>query len=513
MTASAFGAPIRCRRNAHTAESTQAARGASIPFPQDDPVQNRLQSFIHGAFRQDGGEIVTWRAPATLEPAAEMHDSPDRLVDAAVVDARNAYRAARAATTAQRAKWLLDAASAIDADAPRMTELIIEDIGKPRRLAAGEVRRAAQFIRACAAEIAALRGEALPLDAVEAGTGRLGIVRRVPYGVVGAITPFNAPINLLVQKAAPALVAGNAVVVKPHPAGTRVALAVAAAFCRSGLPPGLFNVVTGDRAPALALAAHRDVDAVTFTGGCAAGDALVRAAGAKKFVAELGSNSANIVMADADIGDAAKRIAAAAFEASGQQCVSAQRVLVAAAVHDAFVDAFRTAAKALRVGDPADAATDVGPMISMAAAERVVTMFEDALARGGRSILDIRRERCLVSPGIVSDVPRDALLWNDEAFGPVAVVQRVDGIDEALRLANDSPFGLQGAVFTRDLATALRFADEFDVGSLWVNEASRFRLDGYPFGGVKRSGFGREGVRYAIEELSQQKFIGIRPVS
>jgi acyl-CoA reductase-like NAD-dependent aldehyde dehydrogenase len=475
-------------------------------------VHSRLHSFVHGAYRQDGGDVITLHSPVDLEITAEMHDSPDAFVDAAVRDASAAYRQSRRVSVAQRAKWLMDAAAVLEADAASLAELIIRDVGKPRRLANVEVKRASQFLRACAGEIKTLNGEVLPLDAVEAGAGRLGFTRRVPYGVVGAVTPFNAPINLLVQKVAPALIAGNAVVVKPHPAGTRVALATALLFTKAGLPDGLFNVITGDRAPATALAAHRLVDAVTFTGGCAAADALVRAAGAKKFVAELGANSANVVMADAAIDDAAKRIASAAFEASGQQCVSAQRVIVASEVCDAFIAAFRDAAKALKVGDPADPATDVGPMVSMAAAERVMAMIEDALARGGRSILDARRERCLVSPGIVANVPFDALLWREEAFGPVVVVERFDGIDEALRLANDSPFGLQGAVFTRDLGTALRFADDFEVGSLWVNEASRFRLDNYPFGGVKRSGFGREGVRYAIEELSQVKFIGMRPI-
>ena len=476
-------------------------------------MQGRLQSFIHGAFRQDGGAIVALRSPVDLEITAEMHDSPEAFVDTGVRDAHDAYRESRRVSVAQRSKWLLDAASMLEADAERLAALIIRDIGKPRRLANVEVARAVQFVRACAAEIKTLTGEVIPLDAVEAGAGRLGFTRRVPYGVVGAITPFNAPLNLLIQKVAPALIAGNAVVVKPHPAGTRVALATAILFAKAGLPQGLFNVVTGDRAPALALAAHPRVDAVTFTGGCSAADALVRAAGAKKFVAELGSNSANVVMADALVDDAAKRIASAAFEASGQQCVSAQRVIVATEVYEAFIESFRAAAKALKVGDPADAATDIGPMVSMAAAERVMTMIDDALARGGRCILEARRDRCLVSPGIVADVPGDALLWREEAFGPVVVVQRFGGVDEALQLANDSPFGLQGAVFTRDLGTALRFADDFDVGSLWINEASRFRLDNYPFGGVKRSGFGREGVRYAIEELSQVKFIGMRPVA
>jgi acyl-CoA reductase-like NAD-dependent aldehyde dehydrogenase len=233
-------------------------------------------------------------------------------------------------------------------------------------------------------------------------------------------------------------------------------------------------------------------------------------AGAKKFVAELGSNAANVVMADAQVPDAAKRIAAAAFEASGQQCISAQRVLVEASKYDVFMEHFIGAAKALKVGDPWDRSTDIGPMISAAAADRLLSWIDEAVGTGANYVLRAQRDGCLVSPAIVEGVPQTCALWRDEAFGPVAVVQRFDGIDEALALANDSPFGLQGAVFTSNLATAYRFADDFDVGSLWINEASRFRLDAYPFGGVKRSGFGREGLRYAMEDLSQVKFIGIR---
>jgi acyl-CoA reductase-like NAD-dependent aldehyde dehydrogenase len=250
--------------------------------------------------------------------------------------------------------------------------------------------------------------------------------------------------------------------------------------------------------------------AVSFTGGTAAGEALVRAAGAKKFVAELGANSANVVLADADVADAAKRIASAAFEASGQQCVSAQRVIVEAPVYDAFVAAFVDAAKALKVGDPAKPDTDVGPMVSLAAAKRVMEMADDAVRRGARLALAPERKDCIVSPGIIVDAPRASRLWCEECFGPLALVERVKSAEEALVAANDSPFGLQGSVFTRSLKWAMRFSQDFDVGAVWVNEASRFRLDLYPFGGAKGSGFGREGVRYAIEELSQVKFTGLR---
>jgi len=257
------------------------------------------------------------------------------------------------------------------------------------------------------------------------------------------------------------------------------------------------------------LGAHDAVRAVSFTGSTSGGEALARVAGAKKFVAELGSNAANIVLADADISNAATKIAAAAFEASGQQCISAQRILVARSQLDTFLSAFVAAAKKLMVGAATDLATDVGPMVSLSAAERVMAMCADAIDKGARYALEPTREQAVVSPGILVDVPKQARLWREEVFGPIALVTSFDRQDEALILANDSPFGLQGSVFTRDLGAAMRFSEDFDVGALWINEATRFRLDIYPFGGVKRSGVGREGVRYAIEELSQLKFTGI----
>jgi acyl-CoA reductase-like NAD-dependent aldehyde dehydrogenase len=318
-------------------------------------------------------------------------------------------------------------------------------------------------------------------------------------------------VNLLLQKVAPAIAVGNAIVVKPAFAGTRVALRLAELFLAAGWPEGLFNVVTGDKDTAIALASHPGIAAISFTGGTAAGNDLVRAAGARKFLAELGSNAANIVLADADLAFAASRIASAGFEASGQQCISAQRVLVDRSVLGDFLPLFVTAARALKVGPASDVATDVGPMVHAGAAERVMAMVADAVDRGATLALAPERNGATVSPGILTGVTRDSRLWSEEVFGPVVLVTAFDGADQAIELANDSDFGLQGAVFTGSLANAMRFADDMEVGSLWINEASRFRLDMYPFGGVKQSGIGREGVEYAMEELSQIKFIGIRP--
>ena len=331
-------------------------------------------------------------------------------VEAAVAVATAAFAAHRSSPVHLRVGWLKSAADALSQTVDEIAALICEDVGKPIRIARGEVRRGAEFLEATAATLTQLGGEVLPLDVTAAGAGHFGYTRHVPYGVVAGITPFNAPVNLLVQKVAPAIAAGNAVITKPAPAGTRTALRLARLFQDAGWPKGLFTVLTGDKETALALASHPTVRAVSFTGGTTAGDALARAAGAKKFVAELGSNAANVVLADADIQEAAQKIAAAAFEASGQQCISAQRVLVEKPVFDAFMQSFAAAASKLKVGRADDPATDVGPMVSRAAAERVMAMCEDAIASGATYALEPQHTDALVSPGILLNVPRTARL-------------------------------------------------------------------------------------------------------
>jgi acyl-CoA reductase-like NAD-dependent aldehyde dehydrogenase len=449
-------------------------------------------------------------SPIDETVASEILESDAGVIDAAVKHAHAAFLKHQDETAAKRIEWLMAMADAIDKIEGELVRSLIRVIGKPKRASTFEAKRAGAFIRACAAQLPHLMGEVLPLDANAAGAGRFGFTVRVPYGVVAAVTPFNGPVNLLVQKLAPALAMGNAVVVKPSPPGTEVALLLAEAAKKSGLPEGLFNVVPGGRQAAHLLAAHPLVAALTVTGSTAAGHELARAAGAKRFVAELGSNAANIVCADADLADAAQRLAGAAFEASGQQCISAQRVIVERPVYEKFLDLFVAAAKKLKVGDPEDPTTDVGPMIGRAAADRVEQMIADAVAKGARLVLKPERNGCILGPAIVADAPPQARLMREEAFGPVVVVQAVDSVDAALALANSSEFGLQGACFTASLDTAFKVSRKLRVGSLWINEASRFRLDTYPFGGVGSSGFGREGVRYAMEEMSQWKFTGVR---
>jgi acyl-CoA reductase-like NAD-dependent aldehyde dehydrogenase len=449
-------------------------------------------------------------SPVDERVVADMVEADAAAVDAAVQNAHAAYLAHQEVPTSKRVEWLNAAADAADKVEPQVVDALVRVLGKPKRAATFEHKRSGAFLRACAIQLPHLNGEVLPLDLNALGANRFGFTSRIPYGVVAAVTPFNAPSNMVTQKVAPALAMGNAVVVKPSPPGAEVAVLLAEAFQKAGLPDGLFNVVTGGRETAKALAAHPLVQAVTLTGSTAAGHDLVRAAGAKKFVGELGSNAANIVCADADLADAAQRIASAGFEASGQQCISAQRVIVEQKVFDAFLDAFVAAAKKLKVGDPNDPATDVGPMVNRAAADRVEQMIADAVQKGARLVLKPERKGCILGPAIIANAPANARLMSEEAFGPVVVVQPVADVDAALALANSSEFGLQAACFTSSLDTAFKVSKKLKAGALWINEASRFRLDTYPFGGVGSSGFGREGVRYAMEELSQWKFTGIR---
>ena len=391
-------------------------------------------------------------SPIDETVASHIVESDAAIIDAAVKHAHAAYLAHQDETIAKRVEWLMAAADAIDKIEAELIRSLIRVIGKPRRAATFEAKRAGAFIRACAAQLPHLNGEVLPLDVNAAGAGRFGFTTRVPYGVVAAITPFNGPVNLLVQKLAPALAMGNAVVVKPSPPGTEVALLLAEAVKQAGLPDGLFNVVPGGRdTRRCCWSPIRWSRRVTVTGSTAAGHELARAAGAKRFVAELGSNAANIVCADADLADAAQRMAGAAFEASGQQCISAQRVIVEQPVYERFLELFVAAAKKLKVGDPEDPATDVGPDDQRAPPPTGWSRWwptRSPRARGWCS----SRSAAAASSGPPSWRRRraGARLMSEEAFGPVVVVQPVADVDAALALANSSEFGLQGACFTSE---------------------------------------------------------------
>ena len=462
------------------------------------------------AYETPDARIEELRSPWDGKLVARIAMADADTIDTAIGSARRAFASNLRAAPAQRAAWLRAAAAEIEKEKNNLADITMRALGKPRRACGVEVARSVAFPRLCAEELLRMEGEVLPLDALPMGAGRFGFTRRHPHGVVAAFTPFNAPSNLLMQKLAPAIAMGNAVVIKPAFEGVGEALLIAECFTRVGVPDGLVNVVACRRDVTGHLVAHPDVALVTLTGGTAAGNALAKAAGAKPFVGELGGNSANIVCADADLADAARRIASSAFEASGQQCISAQRIVVEKAVLDEFLDFFVEAAKALKVGDPTLPDTDVGPMVNAENADRVERMAQEAMAAGAAAALPLKRDGAIVHPTILVAPPREARVVTEEIFGPVAVVMPAEDLDDAIAVANESVFGLQSSCFTSSLETAFRVSEELHAGSLWINEGSRFRMDTTPFGGVGDSGYGREGVKYAMEELSYVKFTGIR---
>jgi len=354
-------------------------------------------------------------------------------------------------------------------------------------------------------------GEVVAMDVVDAGVNRFGYTLRVPVGVVAAIVPSNSPINLGANKIAPALAMGNAVVLKPAEQTPLSALRLAQLMADAGVPAGAFNVVIGSvREVAEPLVADARVRMVSATGSTAAGLAITRGAGIKKLALELGSSAANIVCADADVAAAARSLATSAYLSSGQACISAQRLIVHESIVGAFTEAFIAAAEAMVIGDPRDPATEIGPMISRRSVERLIEWIDEARRLGARVLCGGERHLRTIRPTLLADVPQGARLCHEEAFGPVATLATFGSLDEAIALANASPFGLQAGVFTRDLATMHRVAAQVDVGALWVNESSRYRQDNYPFGGMKLSGIGREGVRYAMDEMSELKFVGVK---
>lgn len=411
----------------------------------------------------------------------------------------------------ERARILRAAAEELRAGLDEIVAIVVAEAGKPIRDVRREIGRATHLLEHAADHVMVQQGTVLPLDIVESGINRTGFAERVPVGVIAAIAPSNSPVNLTINKVAPALAAGNAVVLKPSDQTPFSALWLAAAFQRAGLPDGAFNVVIGDvEQVAEPLVRDRRVRMVTITGGVAAGRAVAHAAGIKKVTLELGSSAANVVRADADLDMAARALVTSAYLSSGQACISAQRILVHEDIKDAFLARFLPLSEAMVIGDPAKPETEVGPMVSQAHADHILSWIEDAKAAGAVVLCGGERSGRTIKPTLLAEVPSDAAIATGEVFAPVAVLSTFSTDEEAIDFVNDSDYGLQAGVFTSDVVAAFTFAKAIDAGAVWINDSSRYRQDNYPFGGVKLSGVGREGVQFAIEEMSEWKFIGFK---
>ncbi len=387
--------------------------------------------------------------------------------------------------------------------------LIVREAGKTIRQARKEVRRAITTLSLSADAARSQAGEVIPFDAFEGSENRRGWFTREPLGVIVAITPYNDALNLVAHKLGPAIAGGNSVILKPSGFTPLTAEFLVNLLVDAGLPDEIITVVHGDRHVAQALIGVRDVRMVSFTGGFSTGEAIARGAGLKRLAMELGGNAPVLIFDDADIPAAVQACVSGAFWAAGQNCVGAQRILIQRAVYDRFRAAFVARTAALRAGDPTDEATDVGPMISRESAERAERLVQDAVIAGGRVLVGNRREGCVYWPTVVEEVALSCELWTDEAFAPIVVLAAFETEEEAIALANHTDSALHAATFTRDITRALRVAERLDAGGVMINDSSDYRIDSMPFGGSKYGGMGREGVRFAYEEMTQPKVICI----
>ena len=394
-----------------------------------------------------------------------------------------------------------------------VAHLIARELGKPVQYGRGELARVAETFAICAAEARQIGGDVLPVAGRGRGVGNTALTYRAPAGVALAITPFNAPANLLAHKLGASFAAGNTTIVKAPPQAPAVSAAVVALLLSAGAPMEAVQLLHGGGEVGAALCAASQVDVISFTGSAATGAAVARAAGARRLVLELGGNAATIVCEDADIPAAARVCARTGYSNSGQSCISVQRVYVHRSCFASFLDAFTTEVAALRVGDPLEPDTDVGSMVDEQAAQRVVEWTSQAAAAGAEVLVGGSRDGAVMAPTVIANPPADAAVVVQEVFGALVSVLPYDDFDEVVRVCNSSRFGLQAGLFTRDVGRIMTAWRQLQVGGLVVNGSSNFRLDHVPFGGVKDSGFGRESPRWMIEDYTVVKTLLLRGLS
>ena len=429
-------------------------------------------------------------------------------VDAAVGRARAAFASWSATPAHRRAAILLKAAALIDERRDRFTETIAREAGKAWKHSANEVARSVETFTFAGEEAKRIHGETVPMDASVFGENRVGFYLRAPLGVVSAITPFNFPLNLVAHKVAPALAAGNTVVLKPAEETPLTAVLMADCLREAGLPDGVLELVHGDGpGTGEALVRHPVPAKVSFTGSPPVGAHILQHAGLKRVTLELGNNSGTIVEPDANLDAAVPRCVMSAFANAGQVCISLQRLYVHERIASTFMERFLAETRALKVGNPLDRDCDVGPMVSDEAAERAAQWIAEAVAEGATLLEGGRREGRLVWPAVLTDTRPEMKVMCREAFAPLVSVVFYKDFEEALRMLGDSPYGLQAGIYTQDLRKAFRAVAALDVGGVLVNDTSIFRVDHMPYGGNRMSGIGREGVRFAVEEMTNLKFV------
>ena len=490
-------------------ETAKRLRGSEPRSAKDGAKKAELGEYgvLIGGIWLKTGDAIEVHSPFNDALVAVVHRAGPKEIEQAIATAVEAFQVTRKLPAWKRAEVLMKVSQGIAARREELARTIALEAGKPIRTARLEVDRAAFTFQVASEESKRIYGEVIPLDWLPGTEGRVGQVMHVPLGPIVGIAPFNFPLNLVAHKVAPAMAAGNPIILRPASATPVSALKLGEIILESGWPEGGYAVVPSATKHAAPLIEDPRIKLLTFTGSPAVGWALKARAGRKRVTLELGGNAGVIVHEDADLKYAAERVAWGGFSFAGQSCISVQRVYIAQPVYEEFADDLVPRVKALVLGDPLDEKTDVGPLIDAGAAERLESWVQEARAGGAEILVGGGRKGTLFAPTLLASLQESMSVSCQEAFGPVVGLYPYTDVYQAIRSVDSSEFGLQAGIFTQDLNTVQKAFDEIQVGGLMVNDVSTFRIDHMPYGGVKQSGLGREGLRYAIEEMSEMKLL------
>lgn len=442
----------------------------------------------------------------TSVPAASAED-----MLFAIGEAKEGAKIAATMPVHQRITILNKAANYISENKEKYAETIATEGSKTIREARAEVKRCIQTLQISAEEARRIQGETISFDQREGSENRVGYYYRFPIGIIAAITPFNDPLNLVAHKVGPAIASGNAIIVKPATVTPLSALLLAEAFEAAGLPPKVLSVITGNGGEiGDLLVKHPDIRMVSFTGGLETGERIAHKAGLKKMSMELGSNSPVIILKDAVLSNAVESTVSGAFYAAGQNCLGVQRIYIEREIYDEFCSSFIARVRQYQVGDKMLETTDMGPMINEKEAIRVETWVNEAVYKGATILTGGKREGAFYSPTVLTNVPGNCTIAQQEIFGPVVLLYSVDDFSSAIEKSNGVNYGLQAGIFTNDIEKAFEAIEKMNVGGIMINDSSDYRIDSMPFGGVKGSGLGREGVKYTIQEMTEPKVVSFK---
>lgn len=467
----------------------------------------RALSYINGEWLDTGRVKTDIINPYSGERIGTSYLASSEDIEQALSSAQHAKKQIAGISAIDRSRLLTKAATLLEEQKDHFAKLISLELGKPLKNTRDEVSRSIETLAQSAEEANRLIGETIPGNVSSRGQGAMAMTFKVPVGVVLAITPFNAPLNLICHKVGPAFAGGNVIILKPAPQTSAVATAFVELLLEAGFPEAGLQLVIGGVDAGKQLVTDDRTNLISFTGGAAGGEHITTSAGLKKVLLELGGNGATIVHHDADIEQAASMCAKTGFSNSGQSCISVQRIYVHQEMMPSFTEVLKQKVEQLVVGDPLSSESDIGCMVDVQAAQRVETWIQEAESMGAQLLCGGKRNGASITPAILLNPPKQAKVVCEEVFGPVVSILPYEELEEAIKEANDSRYGLQAGIFTNQLDVALYAAKELEAGGVVINGTSNFRLDHWPYGGIKRSGLGREGPRFAIEEMTETKMV------